>query len=387
MTNLLIYRPGVIGNNTAFEAMALIYKYLQKNYDYQFTIIKSFTDDYYDPSFEVVDIAPQDWRAGLSGLLLPKLNRSKPTLDSLLSEADGVLTVDPTVYEQGLIAIKKANLLKMPVWFDTSKTNLISPKTLDWRLKRRFLLKRAVEKTTGIIATVPKCLERFQDLGLLNEKTASKFYIMGHPVDVAQFLPGTKLSKTDGILRVLVVSRMIPEKGLLYILEAMIPILKANNCVQLQLLGSGILRPLLEREVTEHGLTKQVFFLEPVPHKELTYTISQADVFINHALTIASWEEYFGAVNLEAMACELPCILTSSGGILYSVRESDVAVFVDERNIIKLRESITYLLSNEHKRTEMGQKARSYIKDYYGLPVIAEKYHRMLQSGFSSNMS
>lgn len=383
MIHLLIYRPGVISNNSAFEAMALIYKYLQKNHDYCFTIVKSSTDDYYDPSFRIVDVTPRDWKVTFSGLLSLKLNKPQPVLDALLDEADGVLTVDPTAYGQGLVAIEKASLLKKPVWFDTSKTNLQSPQTVGWRLRRRFVLRKALKKCTGIIATVPKSLERFRDLGLLDETIVSKFHIMGHPVDTTQFVPGAKLSKTDGVLRVLVVSRMVPEKGLLYILEAMIPILQANDRIHLQLLGSGMLRPLLEREVAERSLTKQVLFLETIPHKDLPHILSQADVFINHALSIASWEEYFGAVNLEAMACELPCILTTSGGISYAIREKDVAVFVNERSIIQMRESITYLLKHEYKRTEMGGKARSYVKDYYGLPIIAEKYHRMLQRGFA----
>lgn len=385
MIHILSYRPGVIGNNTAFEAMASIYKYLQHNYDYRFTIIKSSTDNYHDPSFRIVDIAPKDWKVRFSGFLVSKYNRPQPILDSLLNEVNGVLTVDPTVYKQGLVAIEKANSLKKPVWFDTSKTTLKSLKTFDWRLKRKFILRGAIKKSAGIIATVPKCIERFQDLGLLDENTASKFYIMGHPVDATQFIPNTKSSKSDGTLRVLVVSRMIPEKGILYILEAMLPILKANSRVQLQLLGSGILRSFLEREVAEHGLTKQVIFLDSVPHSELPLALNQADIFVNHALSTSSWEEYFGAANLEAMACEVPCILTNSGGITYAIRESDVAIFIDERNIIQLREAIACLLNNEHQRTEMGRRGRSYVKDYYGLPVIAEKYHRMLQQGFSSH--
>ncbi len=381
MTNLLIYRPGVIGNNTAFEAMALIYKYLQQNYDYQFTIIKSSTDDYHDPFFRIIDIAPQEWKVGFFGLLLPKFNKSQTIFDSLLSEADGVLTVDPTAYEQGLLAIEKANSLKKPVWFDTSKTSLKSPQTISWRIKRKFVLRKALKKCTGIIATAPKSLERFQDLGLLDENIASKFYIMGHPVDTTKFAPGIRLSKTDSVLRVIVVSRLVPEKGLLYILEAMMPILKGDERVQLQLLGSGMLRPFLEQEVIAHGLTKQILFLETIPHRDLPHILNQADIFVNHALSTASWEEYFGAANLEAMACELPCIVTTSGGISYAIRENDVAIFVEERNIIQLRESITYLLRHEHQRVEVGRRARNYVEDYYRLPAIAKKYHRMLQQG------
>lgn len=385
MNHLLAYRPAVIGHNTAFEAMALIYKYLQQNYDYRFTIVKSSTDKYNDPSFKIINISPKDWKVKFLGLLPSSLTRKQPTLDALLNEVDGVLTVDPTIYEQGLLVIEKASLLKKPVWFDTSKTNLQSIHMLDWKIKRRFVLRDAIKKCTGIIATVPKCLERFQDLGLLDENTASKFHFMGHPVDLTKFTPISSFSKTDNILQILVVSRLVPEKGLLYILEALIPILKEHKHVQLQIIGSGMLQQLLEREVTEHGLTQQVIFLGQISYQELPTILGKADIFVNHALSISGWEEYFGVANLEAMACELPCVLTGSGGIHYAIREKDVAVFVDERNVVQLRQAVIHLLNAENERVEMGRRARSYVNDYYGLPVIAEKYHQMLQRGFAQH--
>lgn len=387
MTHLLLYRPAVIGHNTAFEAMALIYKYLQQKYGYRFTIVKSSTDEYDHPSFKVISISPKDWQVKFPGLLLSNWVRKRSALDALLNDADGVLTVDPTIYEQGLLVIEKASLLKKPVWFDTSKTNLQSMQMLDWRLKRRFVMRGAIKKCTGIIATVPKCLERFQDLGLLDESTASKFHFMGHPVDLKKFSPVPRLSRTDDTLRILVMSRLVPEKGLLYILEAVIPILKEHRHVQLQIIGSGMLKQLLEREVMEHGLTQQVVFWGQVSHQELPTVLDKADIFVNHALTISSWEEYFGVANLEAMACELPCVLTGSGGIHYAIREKDVALFVEERNVVQLRQAIANLLNAEDERIEMGRRARCYVEAYYGLPVIAEKYHQMLQRGFAQHSS
>ncbi|MBD0345985.1 MAG: glycosyltransferase family 4 protein, partial [Coleofasciculus sp. Co-bin14] len=225
-------------------------------------------------------------------------------------------------------------------------------------------------------------IERFQDLGLFDEVIAPKFTIMGHPVDTKKFTPQPKRSEQDGILRVLVISRMVPEKGLLYILEAMNPVLRSRSNLQLQFLGSGAMQSLLKTEVEERGLREKVMFLNPVPHREIPKILGGADLFVNHAVSTGYWEEYFGVVNLEAMSCALPCLLTASGGIPYAIREKDVAVFVEERNIIQLREAITRLLDSEQERRKMGKRARDYVEAYYALPIIAQKYHRMLQQGF-----
>ncbi|MEQ9625950.1 glycosyltransferase family 4 protein [Coleofasciculus chthonoplastes] len=379
MIHLVSFRPGVVGNNTAFEAQALIYKYLQEHYGYVFTIVKSETDNYHDPAFKTVSIPKKVWQGSLNPLVLAKWSWNHKDLDQIFAEADGILTVDPTVYPQGFLAIEYAYRSKKPVWFDASLTVLETPQNLNWRLKRRFFFRKALHQTTRIIVTVPKCIERFQSLGLFDEIIAPKFTIMGHPVDTKTFIPQPKRSEQDGILRVLVISRMVPEKGLLYILEAMTPLLQLRRNLQLQFLGSGSMRSLLEAEVIERGLSENVVLLNPIPHSEIPDILGGADLFVNHAVSIAHWEEYFGVVNLEAMSCGLPCVLTRCGGISYAIREKDVAVFVEERNIIQLREAITRLVDSEPERCKIGKKAHDYVKDYYALSVISEKYHRMLQ--------
>ncbi len=381
MISLVSFRPGVISNGTALEAMTLIYKYLQEHYGYIFTIVKSEDDGYQNQAFKVISIPTKKWKVSPYSLLLPIPWVNDRYLEPIFAQADGILTVDPTIYLQGLLAIRKAHRAGKPVWFDASRTDLSVDRSLGWKLKHRTIQK-ALAQTAGIVVTVPKCIERFRNLGLFNAAIAPKFTIMGHPVDTTRFAPQPSLSEQDGVLRVIVASRMIPEKGLLYILEAMTQLLRERSNIQLQLLGSGPMQPLLKREVEERGLNEKVIFLNPVPHEELPSILSRADLFVNHAVSLSQWEEFFGVINVEAMACGLPCVLSTSGGIPYAIREKDVAIIVEERNIIQLREAITRLLDSEQERREIGERARDYVERYYALPILAEKYHRMLQRGF-----
>lgn len=381
MKNIIIFRPGVIQNETAFEAMSLIYDYLQKNYNYNFTIIKSEDDNYQNDAFEIISIPRKNWEFNSFFIWKKPKLKDKKTAE-FLAKADGIITVDPTIYQQALIAIAEGYRLGKPVWFDTSITFTEIRRDIKWKLQRS-LIKKALDQTTGIIATVPKCLERFRDLDLLNEKVALKFIIMGHPVDTMKFIPQPKLSEKDGILRVLVVGRILPEKGQWYILEAMTTLLQKRSNIQLQFLGSGILKPLLEREVKKRGIQEKVLFLNPVSHNQLPTIVASADIYVNHAVRISGWEEYFGASNMEAMSCGLPCVVTLSGAIPYTIREKDVAVMVSERNIIQLRELITHLLDSEQERYKLGEKARKYVENYYSLPIIANQYNQMLQAGFA----
>lgn len=384
MKRILCFRPGVIGNSTAFEAQSLIYKYIQKHYDYHFIIVKSENDNYYDEELETLSIPNKGWKGNLDKLDLPKfIGINKYGLDKLFTQADGVVTVDPTLYPQGLLAIKLAHELEKPIWVDASLTFAKTTQNLVWQLKRRFLFRKALHEITGIFVTVPKCIERFRELGLLDDIIAPKFTIMGHPVDTQRFVPEPKKSEQDGILRVLVVSRMMPEKGVLYILEAMTPLLRSRSNLQLQFLGSGPMRSLLQTEVKERELSDKVIILDPVPHSQIPAILGEADIFVNHAVSIGFWEEYFGIANLEAMSCGLPCVLTNCGGISYSIREKDVAVFVEQRNIVQLREAILRLIDSEEEREKIGKKGREYVESYYALAKLANKYYSILERNLS----
>jgi glycosyltransferase involved in cell wall biosynthesis len=375
--NIVSFRPGVIGNNTAFECMALIYKYLQERHGYSFTIVKSEDDRYEDSNLKVVSIPPKLWKPiPQTPFFWPSLMR-RSRIDKLLDHADGVLTVDPTIYPQGLLAIRAAHAVGKPVWFDSSVTLMGMGRTIQWKIAKR-VVRPALAKASGIIITVPKCIERFQDQSLFNEQIAGKFCIMGHPVDSAKFRPRPDISGGDGLIRVIVVSRLVPEKGLLYILEAIQPLMRENAGLRLQILGDGPLKPLLEKEFRERELDDRVEFLPTVPHRELPKILATADIFVNHAVSTTGWEEFFGVANLEAMACGLPCVLSNNGGLTHAVRGDDVACLVGERDVIGMRKALRQLVNDPELRCSMGQRARQYVLENYDITVIGEKYRSML---------
>jgi glycosyltransferase involved in cell wall biosynthesis len=377
MKTIINYRPGVVSNQSAFESMALIYKNIKKRYGYNFIIVKSHTDDYEDDDFDIISIPGSCWKYIQDTSVGLKIYELKKKLYPIFKKADILLTVDPTVYSQGLFAIKAAAHFKIPVWFDTSMTFVGSGPSFLWKLNRPFF-RKALYQTTGIIATVPKCMERFQDLKLYDEKIAKKFTIMGHPVDTQVFRPLRKKSADDAILRILVISRLVPEKGIYYILEAADPILRQRADVILEIVGEGPMKPFLLKELKERGLDEKVKFYEKISHDEIAAILGSADIFINHAVPTNRWEEYFGAVNLEAMSCELPCILSKTGGIPFAVRENGVSVMVEPRDIPGIRNALNMLISEPESRKQIGLKAREYVKRHYDLSKISEKYNRMI---------
>jgi len=360
--------------------MAHIYDHLERTHDYEFTIVHSTTESYEHPRLKTASIPPKAWKPTVphTPLFLRRFQYRRH-LDPLIESADVVLTVDPTIFSQGALIIKRAHALDTPVWYDASKT--IAEPDPHWYAIRPQI-RQAVERTTGIVTTVPKVLERYRDLGLFDAGIAEKFTMMGHPVDTDAFSPLEDTtdcsSGTTDPVHILAMTRLVPEKGVYYLLEAMEPLLRSGSA-ELRFLGTGPMRPLLERETNERNIADEIEFLGTVPHEEVPTILRDADVFVNHAVSIDSWEEYFGAANLEAMACGLPTVVTDCGGIPYVIRDGDVVEMVDQRDIADLRATVEHLVNNPQYREQLGRAGRTYVKENYSIDQIASKYHEMLQ--------
>ena len=373
--NIASIRPGVADNRTAFEPMANIYKWLQTHHNHDFRIIIAESDSFSDDNLATSTVPRSAWKPTIPHFpVFLRKYQYRRYIDPIIDWADIVLTLDPTIFYQGALVIERSHRMNTPVLFDASKT--ISDTDPHWQLIRP-LIERAVTRTAGILATVPKVLERYRELKLLDAIHLSEFMIVGHPVDLGLFSPVNRSHNNDNSIRVLSVARLVPEKGIYYIIEALTPLIQCGD-IKLSFIGDGPMRSLLRREIANRDISDGVDLLGTVPHDHMPTVLNDADIFLNHSVSIDTWEEYFGAANLEAMACELPCVLTDCGGIPYVVRNDDVAEFVPQRDVSTLRKTVSNLVNNPERRRKMGSAARNYVKQAYAIDVIGSRFNKIL---------
>jgi glycosyltransferase involved in cell wall biosynthesis len=356
--------------------MSEVYKYIENKYAYKFTIVQAETDDFTSDDLNTVSIPSASWEPIASFLpFFPRKLAFRRHLAPIFDRSDAIVTIDPILYPQAVAAVRYGAQNDISVFCDISQT--VSTAGPLWFLERKLLLK-VFKQVDGFIATVPKCLERFRDIGLFSEAVADRTYIMGHPVDVDTFSPKCQSNDVNSGLTILVISRLVPEKGLAYIVQALAPLLRADPKLTLRFLGSGELKSYLKRRTKAENIRDSVEFLGTVPHEYVPSVINDCDVYINHAVNIANWEEFFGVANLEAMACETACVVSDGGGIPYVIRDPDVVESVEQRNVIELRQTVSRLLNEPEYRSDLGKRAREYVVENYAVDQIAEKYHQML---------
>lgn len=134
-----------------------------------------------------------------------------------------------------------------------------------------------------------------------------KVKVIGNPVELVA--PGTAIPddilawwKMDGVVSLLSIGRLAPEKGFTYLIEA-VDLLRKSMVVRLVIVGSGPYEPTLQNLVIERGLLDHVRLVGFVPQPRRYY--KYADVFV-----LASLTEAMSLCLLEAMSAGTQVVST-----------------------------------------------------------------------------
>jgi glycosyltransferase involved in cell wall biosynthesis len=160
--------------------------------------------------------------------------------------------------------------------------------------------------------------------------------------------------------------RLAEAKNFPLLIDAMALLRRRLPAARLFILGQGDQEPQLRQQIASLGLSDAVRLcgFQRNPWKY----IARADVF---ALT--SRYEGFGNVLVEAMACGVPVVVTSSPGPLEIVRDNVDGVIVPEHTASAVAQALELMLTDDRRRASMAAAARE-ASSRFALPVIAGQY-------------
>ncbi|MEQ4664236.1 glycosyltransferase [Providencia rettgeri] len=204
----------------------------------------------------------------------------------------------------------------------------------------------------------------------LNEKVFPKNKVRTIPngIDTDKFTPNLIKKQHDGPFRWLAVGRLVEEKDYSTLISAFSRI---ENSI-LYVAGKGPLHKTLQLQVNQAGLNDRVYFLGAYDNIENLY--HQVDGFV-----LSSKNEGYGLVVAEAMACELPVVVTDSGGPKEIIGSGDMkGLLVPIKNPDALAQAMTKIESMSLlERQNMGRKARQRIKDKFSIEYIVEQWEQL----------
>ena len=233
------------------------------------------------------------------------------------------------------------------------------------------LMKPAIRFLWGQADCVVANSQGLRDLAQRTESDVT-IHVIPNGVDVQIFRPEGS-SNRNGPVRLLYVGRFTYQKGMDVFIQALSK-LDPKIQFEVDLVGDGYARRLVERMAQEFGLLERLHFTGWLDRTEVPQRYQWADIFV-----LPSRDEGMANVILEAMASGLPVIATDVSGSKELVRHGKTGLLIPRENPVALAQAITDLAVDAEGRAHMGQAGRRLAEEHYGWRSIAESYFSLIQ--------
>ena len=237
------------------------------------------------------------------------------------------------------------------------------------------LVKFSIEKSDGVTAVSRYLKEKT----LTNYDIDKDIKVIPNFVDTELFKPNSDCTFRKNVAskgeKILVhTSNFRPVKRVSDAIK-IFDIVQKEIPAKLILIGDGPDRSECERLVRQLNLMEKVKFLGK--QDGLVEILTASDIFL-----IPSQSESFGLAALEAMACGLPVISSSVGGLPELVAHNECGFIAEIGDIERMAKYAIDLLTNEKKYSIFSQNARSRSVNKFDInkvvPLYEEDYNKVL---------
>jgi glycosyltransferase involved in cell wall biosynthesis len=144
--------------------------------------------------------------------------------------------------------------------------------------------------------------------------------------------------------------------------------------------GDGPYRKEVEAGIRARGLESRIRFLGVLRGEALVEAINACEVFL-----ITSMSETQSMTTLQAMACELPVVVVSAGGLPEYVKDGKTGFVLSPGRWGTFADKIIYLLKNPSIAQQFGQAGRASVEQFSPERItrqFEELYRASLQKRF-----
>jgi glycosyltransferase involved in cell wall biosynthesis len=209
---------------------------------------------------------------------------------------------------------------------------------------------------------------------ILQTKGFTRASVIPPPVDTERFFPGEE-RRLSGGFAIGFVGRLVPEKGVDDLLRALV---KLPQEICLRVAGAGPSALELAGLAATLGVTDRVEWKGPLPHADVPAFLRTLDALVLPSRAGATWKEQFGRVLIEAMACGVPVLGSSSGEIPAVI--GDAGVVFREGDPQNLAADLNRLYSAVDLRADLRRRGLSRVATHFALPVVARRYASLFLS-------
>jgi glycosyltransferase involved in cell wall biosynthesis len=298
---------------------------------------------------------------------------SLPLLRRLRNEGYNLIDAH-FAYPDGYAAMLLGRWLKLPATITLRGTEVPMSKSPP-HLKRMLAALAGVPRVFAVADSLRRHLAA---LGA----DAGKIEVVGNGVDTDLFHPVDRAAARRALdipeeAKVLVsVGGLVERKGFHRVIEVLPELRKTFSDLVFLIVGGGgpegDISGRLRRQAAELGLGDAVRFLGPLPPAALKEPLSAADVFV-----LATSNEGWANVFLEAMACGLPVVTTDVGGNREVVCREELGTVVSFGDPAALATALREALGKSWDRDAILAYARDNGWDRR-VPVLCGEFRRLV---------
>jgi len=256
---------------------------------------------------------------------------------------------------------QKPNIIAIQTWLQRRD------KTISWQdnLKKKWL--NAADSVIAISRAI-------------KEKTFANAQIIpnSYEADLFQRLP--EVPKTRDFV---FLGRLVSDKGADMAVELINLFRSAeekgsdSHNLTLTIIGDGPEKDKIKEMVNVYGLSDYINLTGYLKGEELSRELNKH----KYLLVPSRWEEPFGIVALEGMACGCLPFVSNGGGLQEAV--GDAGVIFERNNLHSLYKSVKEILEHPQLENELRSNAEEHLRRHRP-EVIAERYFEVIQKTYNA---
>lgn len=241
-----------------------------------------------------------------------------------------------------------------------------------------YAVKHTLKKADMIICDGLNLRDAIVEMAIEGEK----INIILYGVDTTKFCP-TKDHKMSEIKSVICTRRMGKVHDIETLIRAIPHVLEVIPNVKFVIIGDGEQKDYLINLAESLHVMNNINFTGMIHHTELPKYLTSSDIYVSTSISDGG----MAVSNLEAMACELPLIVTDVGDNRKWIKDGENGFIIPIKNPNKLAEMIIYLFENESIMIKSGKINRKIIEEksnYYKEMGKMEQIYKTLIEGHKS---
>jgi glycosyltransferase involved in cell wall biosynthesis len=281
----------------------------------------------------------------------------------------------PFIADAAARAVRRTTPFVLTYHAGPMRKGRLAPDALGWGYEHLLLPRTAARASQVIVSSMFVARELGHALG-------RECVAIPPGVDEIAFAPSGGDAPTSTLLYVGSLSSTTPYKNVPLLLQAVRTLVDRYPRISLAIVGDGDMATAYAERADELGIADRVTFRGRLAGRELVDAYRQATI-----LTLPTLFDSAPTVLVEAMACGIPIVSTTVGGIPELVESGVEGLLVPPADLAAFTGALDSLLDNPARARAMGAAGRARVERSQNWPALARRTSEILESVRATDVS